>query len=116
MLPKKHKLPGNRIPWLLKHGARTQSKIATLITVAVKNPEDSTRIGIIVPLRLSKKATMRNRTRRLIREAIHEHLSKLTGGIDGIIISKVVTDHETLYDIAPSITQLLVKGRLISPK
>lgn len=116
MLPKQHRLPGYRIPLILKEGIRIKTHVATLISHPGESPSTPSRITVIVPYRLSKKAVLRNRTKRLIRAAIYHHLGELTAGIDAIVMAEELTGEKKLVDVKPSVTSLLKKGKLLPIK
>lgn len=113
MLPKQFRLSGNQIPHILKKGKRARTDTATLIVVPREHKSDHTRLTVIVPYRLSKKAVQRNRAKRLIREAIHTRIDQLISGFDGIIMANTIMKDKKLADIQPSINALLKKGNLI---
>ncbi|MCR4263243.1 MAG: ribonuclease P protein component, partial [Candidatus Roizmanbacteria bacterium] len=71
-------------------------------------------VSVIVPIRLSKKAVERNRTRRLLREAVHQHLPQLSGGFEMIVMAKKILKEEKLVDIVPDVTRSLHDAHLLS--
>lgn len=111
MLPKLHRLPGYRIPEILKTGRRFHADIATI--VVTKNSEPASRFAVSVSTRLSKKATARNRTKRLLREALFTNLSAIQPGYDGIVFAKKLLLEEKLQDILSEIHELLKKAGLL---
>ena len=132
MLPKQYRLAGHRIPELIKSGKRVSNRLASFIyqlttdlprrqagNLPARNAPHSDAGGqpititVIVPMRLSKKAVERNRTRRLFREAIHQHLVHLERGYEVIVMAKKILKYEKLQDIAPDIQNLLIKARLL---
>lgn len=112
MLSKEHRLAGHRIPVLLKHGRRVHADIASVIFV--ENEPNSSHIGIIVPVKLSKRAVYRNRTKRLISEAIRQNNAKIKLGFDTIIMAKKILKDEKLTDIQKPIVELLQRAGLLS--
>lgn len=51
-------------------------------------PEQTKRFAVIVPLSVSKKAVVRNRMKRLVRESIRQMISSLPIGIDAVVLVK----------------------------
>lgn len=112
MLPQNHRLPGHRIPSLIRTGKRVAGPYATLIINTVEENTVTTFTGI-VPIRLSKKAVARNRTRRLLREAIHHHMADIKTGYEVLVMAQKIMTNEKIDAIQPHITRLLQKARLL---
>lgn len=72
-----------------------------------------TRFACAVPKRLDKRATRRNRTKRLILEAIHLLLPKVTPGFDVVISAKKILWTEKVQDVLLGIEEVLNKGGLL---
>src|SRR3989338_755884 len=98
MLPPRHRLPGYRIPELLKRSKRSVTGNYSLYFE--EKPGDS-RIGIIVPVRLAKKPAHRNRTKRLIMEACFQLMPSIPPGFDILIIAQRLLKDEKLADVLP---------------
>ena len=84
MLPKAHRLPSFEIRKVLFGGKRIAAE-GISITIR-KNSLPLSRFTVSVPLKAAKRATRRNRTKRLIRESIRHLLGKIMPGYDGVII------------------------------
>jgi len=54
----------------------------------VKNDLDVSRFAIIVSLKISKKATQRNKVKRRLREIVWKNLNRIREGCDVIIITR----------------------------
>ncbi|OGK54695.1 ribonuclease P protein component [Candidatus Roizmanbacteria bacterium RIFCSPLOWO2_01_FULL_45_11] len=113
MLPLPYRLPGNRIPDILKNGNRTQGKLVSIIVINVSSPERVSRFTVIVPYRLSKKAVKRNRARRLIREALRHNLNKVTNGYDIIVMAHILLTNEPIGRIETDIVSVLDHAHLL---
>ena len=113
MLPKPFRLPSHRIPILLKNGKRMHSMLCSLIILQKKSDETS-QFAVIIPHKLSKKAVLRNRTKRLLVETIHHQLPTLTNGFDVIVMAKKILATEKLQDVEPQLVLLLQKTKLLS--
>lgn len=53
-----------------------------------ENELPHSRFGIVIGLKVSKKANIRNRLRRQIREIVRKHLPKIKKGFDVMILGK----------------------------
>ncbi|KKR71240.1 MAG: Ribonuclease P protein component [Candidatus Roizmanbacteria bacterium GW2011_GWB1_40_7] len=115
MLPKHYRLAGHRIPTLIRSGKRVSNHLVSLVYQPTCLPagRQPTTITVIVPVRLSKKAVERNRTRRLLREAIYQHLTNLEHGHEVIVMAKKILKEEKLTDILPDITELIKNAGLL---
>ena len=113
MLPKHYRLAGHRIPTLIRSGKRISSHLVSLIYQPTADNLQPTAITVIVPVRLSKKAVERNRTRRLLREAIHQHLAHLEHGYEVIVMARKILKDEKLTDILSDTTESLQNAGLL---
>lgn len=67
-----------------RHGSRLAGNYVVLRTV--NNHKTTFRVGIAVPTKVNKLATIRNRHKRHIRETIKEIIARLPTGWDVIIV------------------------------
>ncbi len=104
MLPKPHRIPSNEISRVLRQGKRI---VASDIEAKVlKTATHEFRCAIVVPLRVDKRATARNRVRRLVSESVRRLLPRLSVGYDAmILIQRRLPD--TQADVDRRISQLL---------
>lgn len=70
---------------------------------AVKNNLKINRFGILVGIKVSKKATERNKLKRRIREAVHLQLKKLKPGFDVVIIAQPASRDKEFAEIEKSV-------------
>jgi ribonuclease P protein component len=70
---------------------------------AVKNNLKINRFGILVGIKVSKKATERNKLKRRIREAAVAQLEKLKPGFDIVIIAQPVARDKEFVEIEKSV-------------
>ncbi|MBI2611591.1 ribonuclease P protein component [Candidatus Gottesmanbacteria bacterium] len=75
--------------------------------------EPKTKIVISVPKKLSKLSTKRNRTKRVIREAIREIYPQIKKNTLLLIISRKILDREKPKDLVSTIKSTLSKLGLI---
>lgn len=73
------------------------------------NSTDDTRVGFIVSKKVSKKAVLRNRVKRKLREVMRVNMEKIKGGFDIIITAKSIE----LEEIDKTLEELLKRSNLI---
>lgn len=112
MLPKKHRLPAYKIPEVLQKGSRQFSFLFTLFIVKQEQPA-LTRLTIIVPKKIDKRSSQRNRIKRLIREAVRDKLTKLKKGYDIIILAKKTAQGKGLVVITQELNLCLKNKDLL---
>lgn len=95
-------------------GKAVHSPYFSLVYLTTKDPKDL-RIGFIASTRLDKRATQRNRARRLLREAIRPQLPRLKTGYDIILIAKGRIKEARLEEVCFSLNQVLSKISLLRP-
>jgi len=71
------------------------------------------RFAIIVGLKVSKKATVRNKIKRQIREIVRLGLSKIKSGFDVVILTKPSIVNKTYKEIEGEIYEVLEKASLL---
>ncbi len=105
MLPKPHRLRHTADIALVKqHG---QSKRHPLIILLVrKNELEVSRFAFITSKRVGN-AVVRNRRRRLMREAVRKHLPNLHGGNDCLLIARQGASTVSYSEIETAVFQLL---------
>ncbi|MEK7129593.1 MAG: ribonuclease P protein component [Patescibacteria group bacterium] len=96
MLPKTNRLPRPDVKAVMRYGRRRTLPHATLMYR--KNPAGGPpRFACVVSTTIDKRATVRNRIRRLLRESIQKLLPEIPRGVDGVIIvrKKLMSLRET---------------------
>jgi len=87
--------------------------------IAIKTAKNSlpeTRIGFSVGKKFSKKAVLRNKARRKLREAVHFHLKQFKPGFDIVVFLKkrgIMTEKEGLSEAKEDIIKILKKANLL---
>lgn len=113
MLPKLNRLSSSfEIRRVQTSGKRFESPLFTLIIFAAKIGNPS-RFAFLVSKRLDKRATKRNRTKRLLREAVRLSLAKIEVGYDVIISAKEILAKENIETITIEVKQQLEKAGLV---
>lgn len=111
MFSRRFRLPGHKILSLIKS---RQVFFSPLFTLKINFRSNTvSQVGTIVSTKISKKAVIRNRLRRLIREAIKPHLIKLAPTAELLFIAKPQIITKKLPDIQTDILCLLQKAQLL---
>lgn len=85
MLPKPNRLPSPEIKSLMRMGKRINGDGISLI-YRKRDPVGLSRFAFVVPVSVDKRATARNRLKRLTREPVRLALPSLTPGWDGVFM------------------------------
>jgi len=75
---------------------------------------ESSKFGIVVSTKVSKKATVRNKIRRQISEAIKPHLNRVAKNVNVIIVTNYKIVDKEFTEIEKVVLNLLKKSRIIS--
>ncbi len=86
MLPSQYRLPAPAVRLVLSKGKRISTKDFDLIFM--KNSLTLSRFAFIVGIRVDKRATARNRTKRLLRESVRHLNPQIPSGFDYVFIAK----------------------------
>lgn len=113
MLLKLYRLQKNEdIKKISQKGKRFKEDFLILKTIS--NNLNRTRFGFIVSQKLSKKATLRNKIRRKLRELVRLKLKEIKKGIDAIVIASPGLETKDFWEINESINKLFKKAGLIN--
>ncbi len=80
---------------------------------ALKNDLESSRFGIVVSTKISKKATIRNRIKRQIGEVIRLNLDKIKTGYDVVLITLPAIVNKKYAEIEKEVMIALKKLNLL---
>mgnify|MGYP001600061694 CR=1 FL=1 len=98
MLPAPHRLPAPFIRDISRTGKRVHE--GSLQMVIKKNTLDVSRFAVVVAVSFDKRATARNRARRLVRESLRILLPALPSGWDAIFfVRKGLPDSERQVEV-----------------
>ena len=111
MLPKPHRLRHSAAIAQVKKQGRSKHH-PLLILLVLDNGLAVSRFGFIASKRVGN-AVVRNRRRRLMREAIRLHLPQLRGGMDCLLIARRGDDSVTFAEMETAVIQLFRRARLI---
>lgn len=112
MLPKKHRLTkAEDFKSVYKKG-RFFSDSYLAIKV-LRNNQEITRFGFLVGIKISKKAVLRNKIKRRLREIIRLKLDKIKKGFDVVILTRSEIGKKTYQEIDETLSRILKKANLI---
>lgn len=83
-----------------------------LILKTLKNNLESSRIGFVVGKKISKKATVRNKIKRRLREVTRANIAKIKPGYDLIFLAKKGIERESLLELKKVVKSLLGKAKI----
>lgn len=75
--------------------------------------EESLKFGFIVSKKLSKKAVLRNRVKRLMRESVRPLIDKIKGSYSIVLIARTGAEKLSLDEYKSEIVGLFKKAKLI---
>ncbi|MBZ9569559.1 ribonuclease P protein component [Patescibacteria group bacterium] len=84
-----------------------------LVLKMIRNNLNQTRFGFIVGGKISKKATLRNRIKRRLRELIRMKLKRIKKGFDLILIAQTGLENKDFWEIEEIINKLFSKAKII---
>lgn len=77
-----------------------------------RNNLEISRFGFVIGKKASKKSTVRNRVKRLLREVIEARLKKVKPGFDIVILVKPKIITKSYQEIEKDVGELLEKAKL----
>lgn len=86
MLPKEYRIPSPEIKRVMRRGVHAIK--GAVVIISAKNNLAISRFAFIVPTKIDKRATVRNRMKRLLRERVRVLLPSLPAGRDVVIIAR----------------------------
>lgn len=111
MLPKKHRL--NKSSEVKKTTLKGRSFFNPFLVIKVLPGLDKVRLTVIVSVKVSKKAVVRNRIKRIIRNYIQKNLTSFKTG-DYAIIVKPSTSKISEQELLENLKNTLIKGKIIN--
>lgn len=97
MLPTPNRLPSPQIKSVMRRGRRVS--VGSVQLIVAHNALGLSRFAFVVPISMDKRAVVRNRVRRLMRESVRLALSVIAPGRDGVfLIRKGLPDEFAAVD------------------
>ncbi|MBU1326550.1 ribonuclease P protein component [Patescibacteria group bacterium] len=91
------------------HGRRSVS-ISTMRLVFRKNDLPLSRFAVVVSTKIDKRATVRNRIKRLIRESVRLLMPEITRGVDCVLCAQGRWGQVSQRTVEGNVRELLVKA------
>jgi len=80
----------------------------------IKNNLNQSRFGFIISQKVSRKATLRNKIKRRLREIIKNKLTKIKKGIDILIIVRPGLENKDFWEVEENVNKLFIKAKISS--
>jgi len=110
MLPKINRLKKRKdIEKVFEKGKRFKEDF--LILKITKNALSQTRLGFIVSKKVSKKATLRNKIKRKLREIVSQ--KRIKKGIDILLITMPGLETKDFWEIDETLNELFKKAKCL---
>ena len=97
---------------IIKEGKKIEKEFLVL-KFSENSLEDITRIGFIVSQKISKKAFLRNKIKRRLREIVKNDLENLKSGYDLIFFAKKAIKEKDFLEIEKIVKQMLKQAKLL---
>ena len=112
MLPKENRLKKNKdFEKVFKEGKGFKEDF--LVLKKVKNNLKISRFGFVAKKTFFKKATLRNKIKRRLRESVRIKLNKIKKGIDGVLIANPGLETRDFREIKEILNKLFKKAKII---
>lgn len=112
MLPKKNRLKKKKdFEKVFKKGKGTKESF--LFFKWVFNNLKISRFGFVVNQKVSKKAVLRNKVKRRLRELIKLKLPEIKNGIDGVFVAQPGLEKKDYKQIEDVLSKILPKAKVL---
>ena len=112
MLPKQHRLSDQDFAVVKKEGEKF---FGPLFGLLVREDEgNEVRFGFIVSKKIDKRATVRNRIKRQLDQALFPFLSQIKPGIKAVFLARRSLINQEFAQIKSEMVRMLKKGDLLS--
>lgn len=112
MLPKSHRLKKKKdFDRVFKKGKGFNNNF--LFLKIKRNKLSVSRFGFVVPLKVSSKATVRNKTKRRLREIVRELLPQITSGFDGVWVAQPGAETCSFEELKSEVKKILHTANIL---
>ena len=112
MLPKTNRLQKKKdIEKVFKKGKGLKENF--LILKTLKNDSNKIRFGFVVSQKISKKANVRNKIKRRLRELVKIKLKTIKRGTDNLVITVPGIERKDFWEMEETINKLFKKADLL---
>lgn len=109
MLPLSHRLPSEHVRSLLRAGKRISGDWYQFV---FQKSSGVPRFGFLVSVKVDKRAVVRNRIRRLLRESVHHCLPNLVA-LDGVFIVRKNIAEKTHVEVEQNLREMFQRAGLL---
>jgi len=109
MLPREHRLIDDYDFRRVKRLGKTYHCPIFSLTVVRRKVVGPSRFGFVVSTKIDKRAVVRNRVKRLLREAVRARLTKIPDGFDLVFVVRPKIVGKSYEEICAQVDQLLSK-------
>lgn len=115
MLPKQNRLKKRKdFEKVFKQGRGFKEDF--LFLKVIENNLEVSRFGFLVSQKVSKKAVVRNKIKRRLRELLKTKLPEIKKGIDGVLIALPGLEDRDFWELEKILTKLLEKAGIFMRK
>lgn len=112
MLPSIHRLKRKKeIEKVFKNGRGFKEDF--LILKVIENKLKNSRFAFIVSSKVSKKATLRNKIRRRLSEAVRLKIKDIKEGVDGVFLAIPGLEKKNFWEIKEDINKIFAKAKIL---
>jgi len=113
VLPKENRLKKKKdLERVLKEGQTL--KEGFLLLKILENDIAKRRFAFVVSKKISKKAVLRNKVKRRLREIVRQRLKEIKKGIDGVFIALPGIEKENFSQIEKMVKKLFKKANILT--
>ncbi len=109
MLPKENRLTDDYDFRRVKRLGRSYHCPLFKLSVARRKLEGPPRFGFVISTKIDKRATVRNRIKRLLREAVRAKLSRVPDGFDLVFVVRPKIVGKSYEEVRAEVDQVLSK-------
>jgi ribonuclease P protein component len=109
MLPKEHRLTDDYDFRRVKRLGKSYHGPFFKLCLARQKVAKPARFGFVVSTKIDKRATVRNRVKRLLREAVHQRLEKIPAGFDFVFVVRPKIVGKSYAEVSAEVDQVLSK-------
>ena len=113
MLPSENQLKKEKdIERVFKKGK--SFKEGFLVLKIINNDLENSRFGFVVSTKISKKASLRNKIKRRLRELVRARLKKIKTGADGLFVAVPGIEEKDFWEIEDTMNKIFLRAKLFN--
>lgn len=114
MLPKQYRISSEDFEVIKKKGRRVFGPLFGLLVIQEKQElESQPKFGFIVSKKIDKLATVRNKIKRRLDQALLPYLPKIKPNVKAVFLSKKALIDKTFWETRDEIERMLKKAKLL---